>query len=874
MWNDRSSISNRDHQQRRSPRVLRASYLAHQRRALHQRLLRSRVIIGWSLCAHLLWSGCDSAPRVTLDPPDVAEDDRDQESSDDFGLDQGPDEGVVSDLGPELDLSGLSDMDAMITDAYIPPAEPLPSERASVVWEGTLITVWRSDADLWRSSLPLSEIDVTLDDPQRTLDIRRGSRWLELPDTLRDVELSFHTTHIESPYLIISAPEREAVSARLTDAEPRLEQLGVTLPLAVTEGDGAVVIIGQLWSEVEASEEPEPELDPESNSEPESDIRSQIGWRFARNGVWGPIIEDTLGLRAAQGIVRALGGWVISAPEGLCYEMSERGGVSGSWRCEARGDSVMLGGVNSVTHWGAIDRPHQESQSTPGMWLWSGTPGRVIHPLDAESVSDPSLLTPAPLGASFTLPYAHIFLSDAGEIERWIARGDDPRVLWNTDDPERGERPLILSKRGYAPLPTSADVDSVIDLVELSDRQLLLTWSSSLGALEISELSEVWVERSLPSAPPLDEYCLVESERCDDIDHDCDGAPRNQLCCPEGEISSTRLQDVLFPRLDWWSSDSEIGLLAAIASQGRARLFSMSSSGGDATLRASWSGVDALERFGHYLSLIALIARDDEGAPYLLLNRREVDGDPTSDFVKRALSCEPRAVTVLDESHAVRVYCAEHSLLIETDGSESIEAYPEEGELQWATRRVEGNGRETSWLVALGEAHQLSVWRDQGRGGVSYIESDLISAPSSLGDLTPLDRMLPVQLPATADGLLARRVSDREVEVWVSGLGWIRLGGHRWPYWASISPAYSAAITVGYSEDPVTVGDSFLQRLNIRVHPLSGDGALLGHSLRERISRDSFGGAHFSRYRDESGGEPSLLTLIGGSIEFSDTVCR
>jgi hypothetical protein len=302
----------------------------------------------------------------------------------------------------------------------------------------------------------------------------------------------------------------------------------------------------------------------------------------------------------------------------------------------------------------------------------------------------------------------------------------------------------------------------------------------------------------------------------------------------------------------------------------------MSGAGGDSTLRASWSGIKYIERAGNYLSLIALIGRDTDDVPYLLLNRREEINNAESDFIKRPLSCEPRAVTVIDESHAVRLYCEDHALVLEVDGRETIEPYPEDGSLHWATRWMPtgSSEQEVSWLVALGDTHQLSVWNDQGRGGVSYLESDMLMLPEGLGELNVDDRILPIQLPSTSDGLLARRIADQMIEVWMGPLGWTPIGGHRWPYWATLSPKQPAAITVGYAEDPQDVGDSFLQRLNVRVHPLTQRGALLGEVFRARVSKDSFGGAHFGQYSDFDGARPNFLTLIGGAVEFSQTVCE
>ena len=549
---------------------------------------------------------------------------------------------------------------------------------------------------------------------------------------------------------------------------------------------------------------------------------------------------------------------------GQCFLITEREGLVGSWRCESRPDSLMFGLENSLTHWGEIYRQTITSEQTiNGIWLWSGTPGRSHSPLDA---------TPSVYGEDEPrqLPLNHVQYVMDGTLSRWLSTSAHPALLLTNSF----NQTIILSPSGSSVLPEQMSSEDVVGVLQIGDQIILVTWDENEGMPSFLDLSMTWSPLIQQSTFPEDEQCLVEIERCDDLDHDCDGQTHNQLCCPNGELNVVGLNDVFFPELNWKTAESEIGVLISVASQGQARLFSFSTEGGDSTLRATWDGIETVENMGNYFSLVALSALNEEGSYELLLNQR----DPTdsSTFLRIPAPCVPLGIRVLDESHAIRVFCEEHAVLIEAEGSQEVEPYPESGRLMWMTSWLpsQGAANESYFLVALGDAYQLSLWRDEGRGGVSYGETEMLFLPSSLGDLTVEDRLLPIQLPPNNQDLLSRLLDNKRVEVWFPLLGWTPLGGQRWPYWATLSQSTPAAITAGYSEDPDVVGDSFLQRLEVRVHPLSERGTLLGEVIKSRVSRDSFGGSHFGNYDDLQGVRPNFLSLVGGSLEMQQVTCH
>ena len=181
-----------------------------------------------------------------------------------------------------------------------------------------------------------------------------------------------------------------------------------------------------------------------------------------------------------------------------------------------------------------------------------------------------------------------------GSLERWLIKSQSPSSFGSVDESAWS----IVTSQGEHNFedPTAQNVFGLIQVNSL--RPQLIIWDEIEAALGIKRLTQnEWTPFNLPSVAPEDELCLVSPERCDMIDHDCDGESQNQLCCVQGESVSSRLSDVLFPKYNWYTGDSEIGALAMIASQNAARLFSFSTSGGEATLRAQWNSIESIAHF-------------------------------------------------------------------------------------------------------------------------------------------------------------------------------------------------------------------------------------------------------------------------------------
>lgn len=785
-----------------------------------------------------VWVACDSEPRpLSMDGGGTPDARLGGEEVIDAEIDSS-----MIDLGssPDLGLDQSTEvMDLSLDSALPPPPEDL-SESAVLLWGQQVFIVWRNNDEIWRSVSPAALREGTL--------ISGGQKWFTLPVDFVSDKLTFKTSGRYDPLLILSAEGKESFVLNLEHDEPEAMQTGLGSPILTAEGDGAVLFLGPqmiLSEEVLATGD-------------------KLAWRFFRSGTWGSLQTDLGGLNSIVGLAYGLGGWVLSDQLGQCSLLSERSGVQSSWRCFSQDNSIMLSDQNSLLHWGPLKKDVEGNSRHTGLWAWSGTPGRSVSPQDALIFDeDQSSLEPT------LLPHGYAQLIGSGEFIQWLDKSSNPAALARSEEGEI----YVYTRTGHSPLPEGILVEDVITVISSFEDTHLVIWNNEEARFDLIPLRATWRPHQLHSARPIDPQCLVEVEQCDEQDHDCDGHSHNQRCCATGDVNLVRLNGVISPSYQWHTVESELGVLIAIASQGQARLFSFSTVGGDSTLRATWPNVDQISLVGHYLSLVALVVTNVEGNLELLTNSQAEGADT---LTRRPLPCAPLHVTVVDPSHAVRIYCQSHSVLIEADGEEIIEAYPEEGALNWVTQWNPAQSGEpaTHLVVSLGEAYQLSLWRDSGRDGVLFAEDDTVSLPSSISDLVMAERVLPIQLPPARTGLLSRLIDQKSIEVWVPIIGWTPLGGQAWPFWASLSSIETAGVTVGFSEDPAIVGDQFLQRLDVRIHPLTQDGALLGERVKARVSRDSFGGIHFGHYTHLDGQRPNLLSLIGGSLELSHVNCE
>lgn len=735
---------------------------------------------------------------------------------------------------------------------------PLPSisARATLETRDAIYVAWAVEGQLYRSIIRPHPL-TTDEDFIVSHDV-----WFTLPSTFIHREISLQAIGQGSPWLIISAEGLETLALDLSQESPNPVSLGLTGNIQVAQGDGATLVLGEVFLPTSSLDQEESNEAMENAEEgEEAKARPVVAWRFERAGEWGQLKIDDQGISSPTSITRGLGSWVLGVPTGQCFMLQERTGISHSWRCHGDQGSLLTGDDFSLLNIGTLPRSSDDSARGIGLWAWSGTPGNAEAPLSSEIIS----YTETEEQVSALESHQALILQD-GALIRWLNRASDPQALIDEDD-----QLIIVTTNGRLSTVIT-DPDLIFGVIRThSENPLLMFWDELNGQVILRPHSpELWQSRELPSAAHENERCIVSPERCDEVDHDCDGTPRNQRCCPVGESVTSRLPEVLFPQYSWFTGDSEIGALVAIASQGSARLFSFPTSGGEATLRAQWGEVIQINHFSNYLSLVSMAAIDPQGGFILLQNLRR-DGS----WFKRSLPCDPLAITVLNAEHHTRVYCRDKAYTFYSElEPPREELYPESGELLWMSEwhtQQEDLGQKY-WLVSIGESAQLSLWRDD-QDQVALGETETVTLPNILGELSSDDRILKIQLPPSGNGLMSRLIDEHTLEVWIERLGWTQVGGHRWPLWASLSSRYPIAISVGYSEDPKQVQDSFLQRINIRLHPLTIEGALFGELIKEQVSRDSFGGAHLAEYNHQEGTRPNLITLIAGSLELTNAEC-
>ena len=845
-------------------------------------LLR-RALVG---CAALSWAllalGCDDRePRVWTPPPKPSPR-LDAGLTGDMG--EGGGGGGGGGGGAEAGMTGAGHMAGDMggvaggesESPWLSPQEaPRPEQVVMSASSERLWALWRHGDSLRLTSLSSAEL-AELSPSGLTLNERERSSELSAPLSLLEGlieaealaglsldELSLQSVYAERPWLTLSHPLLpSALLIDLSQPEAPPISLGLRGPFTfATHRD-------KLWLIGVNSEQPE-----------------QVAWRWLSSGELGELHRDQRGLSRVVSAAYALGQWVLSTEEGQCLTASRRSPAQAgrAWRCQSVALGRLYGDSAQLTQLGPLPRDDIRGR---GLWAWSGTPGAVSEPLSAKPDEGISRLSSAE------------GLSWHGTGSLWSTEGDQ-RVAWSIQPWLISSMPAEASTEAGTEASTEASTEAgganaerrgaseqierallsaalpsdgpLLALSASAERAFMMSWDEGIGAPVLLP-SETW---TLSAALELDEpdpSCQVELERCDELDHDCDGATHNGLCCLEGEVNAALLEGVVSADRDWLSAESELGLLVAVASGGDARLFTAPYTGGAAQLRARWPGVSKIEAIGNLYSLVALAARDSEGEPILLWNLNTGEGS----YAQLPVPCDPLALSVIDQSFTTRVICADRVLEVTPSLAQitTLEP-PEAGELLWAQRwHPEGLlADEVYYVVAIGETAQLSLWREGREEGLSVAREDGLGLPNILGLMEPSERLLALTPPTVAGGWPAR-VNAGSLQVWSPLAGWVTALGSRWPLTASVSAFAPLGVSVGYTEDPASVGDSFLQRLTIYTHHLGPNADFWGSPYKESIAKDSFAGAHPAGYPDLGGARPNLMSLVGSGLELSYLGCQ
>ncbi len=190
------------------------------------------------------------------------------------------------------------------------------------------------------------------------------------------------------------------------------------------------------------------------------------------------------------------------------------------------------------------------------------------------------------------------------------------------------------------------------------------------------------------------------------------------------------------------------------------------------------------------------------------------------------------AVRFHADAQRVRLYCPETSWDLSFGEAVGAEVpYPVGATLRWISRSAFGDTSLS--LVARGDDHALTLWRDDDLGGIALVEEPL---PLALNNLLPTERDLPIRIPGVADATPVRIGADHALEALLSNgsVGWTRLSGANTFIDAVVSETEPVAYSVGYT----TAQDVIDPRVGFFVHDLRAGGQPWGVRLNLGDSED------------------------------------
>ncbi|MCA9547314.1 MAG: hypothetical protein KC613_23085, partial [Myxococcales bacterium] len=219
-----------------------------------------------------------------------------------------------------------------------------------------------------------------------------------------------------------------------------------------------------------------------------------------------PRTLDVKGMADPIAASAGLADHVLAFQSGMCAAVLGEGRLGNAWPCGARPGAQLMGFDKQMVFVG---------QRGGQLATWDGTP----------AAADRTPVAVADLTDGIT------WLPPVGSVRFLIAGEPDGRYLWwfEFDRVKRSAQPV------------AADVLAASFSVLLPDQALLLAWSED-GTLRVDTVALQAVDRA-SALPPLDADCLASTvlpEDCDARDQDCDGAPRNGLCCQDRGAQPTR----------------------------------------------------------------------------------------------------------------------------------------------------------------------------------------------------------------------------------------------------------------------------------------------------------------------------------------------
>jgi hypothetical protein len=438
-------------------------------------------------------------------------------------------------------------------------------------------------------------------------------------------------------------------------------------------------------------------------------------------------------------------------------------------------------------------------------------------------------------------------------------RVDLPGVAaaWDTDYPRFDDGGLVRTTDGVttsfwvirtrqAARFDLVDPALVVAVAPVGAEYRLLTWDEASR-----NLADAVMEPSATSVPPT--YAApracgrLNPETCDTRDNDCNEQTDEGLCCVG---HGNRASSAGVPPRGGIDQLGAVGIsddgLVYVARQ-LERVFALRYPSDDATRapmteRGGWDGYGRILLSTTKRSNALVVAEvsanaalpADAGVPVADAAAPPADAGMPADAAPPAglrvdllwlqglttypaveAPCAPVvAVRFHADAQRVRMYCPDTAWDIgfgEASGAEV--PYPVGTSLRWVSRSPFGDTSLT--LVARGDDHALSLWRDDDLGGIALIEEPL---PLALNNLLPAERDLPIRIPGAADATPVRVGVDRALEALLpnGSIGWTRLSSANTVIDAVVSETEAVAYSVGFT----TAQDVIDPRVGFFVHDL------------------------------------------------------
>ncbi len=563
----------------------------------------------------------------------------------------------------------------------------------------------------------------------------------------------------------------------------------------------------------------------------------------------GEPVADRVGAGFPTAVAAGLQRWVLGYASGVCAALDAQQVYVGHWHCAIASNDLLLASNDTVLAIGqrgdhvamatvAPGHTPEEEEPVPepdaaGMDAGMGEPDAQqlpdFEPFDEEPYDEEFADLPAYDAGEATadqgpLPGQTPLVRNAriirqvhampGERVVLVVEENDGEVVWLVGPNANAIQRIPLAE---------GEADLLMGIAENASGLAIVRWNP-----ELMQPERLPLETPTRQSPPTFESELCASPTLPSCEVAADVCGGQALCCVEGDGAETDIPSFV-PRGVWHISRSTLGEQVLAQQDDEVALYALPP-GSSPIERARWTGVQRVIDFdadAEEAVVLADVTVDDVTDQKLLRPALVLDGEPLVDDT----ACRP-ALAAAYRDGVLRTYCdgvAQHGAL--------AIAYPDE-DVRWIARRAEG--ADDLLLVAIGDNHTLRLWRDQSDAIVDAGRDP----PVALLALTPEERALPIQLPVDRGGWISR-VRSGELEVLVSGVGWVPVPGSAWPIVSVISNRLPLAASVAMRSAPNAGGEA---PVGLYLHDLRAGSSPLGRKVDEAGSSDNVRGLGVAGY--------------------------